>query len=139
MWQGTPVNICTRVSGKDDMSAGDFRNGQVVSVWTDYRNDYGIYAQQINNDGSMGNPSSVPTVEALNVSVYPNPANDFLVMSYPSIEECTWQLIDLTGKSVLSGRMVQQERIDLRPLAKGTYIMQAQQGSSASRVRVVKY
>lgn len=139
MWQGTPVNICTRVSGKDDMSAGDFRNGQVVAVWTDNRNDYGIYAQQINNDGSMGSTSSVPTIETMNVSVYPNPASDFLVLSYPSIEECTWQLLDLTGKSVLSGRMMQQERIDLRSLAKGTYIMQVQQGSSASRVRVVKY
>ncbi len=139
LWQGTTVNICTRAAGKDDLSAGDFRNGQVVAVWTDNRNDYGIYAQQINNDGSMGSPSSIPNIETLNVSVYPNPTNDFLVLSHPSTSELTWQLLDLTGKMVLTGRMIQQERIDLRPLAKGTYLMQAQQGSIASSVRVVKH
>ena len=140
LWQGMPANICTRVAGKDDLSAGEYRNGQVVAVWTDNRNDYGIYAQQINNDGSMGNPSSVPSyMDEMNISAYPNPTNDFITLSQSGTEELAWQLLDVAGKSVLSGTMLQQQRISLQGLHAGAYLLQIQQGSKVSHTRVVKY
>jgi hypothetical protein len=140
LWQGMPANICTRVAGKDDLSAGEFRNGQVVAVWTDNRNDYGIYAQQINNDGSMGNPSSVPSyMDEMNISAYPNPTNDFITLSQSGTEELAWQLLDVAGKSVLSGTMLQQQRISLQGLHAGAYLLKIQQGFKVSHTRVVKY
>lgn len=52
---GSPVEVCTANSNKDDLSCGHINNnGQVVAVWQDDRVGSGIYAQNIMADGSLG-------------------------------------------------------------------------------------
>jgi hypothetical protein len=75
-WGGNPVTICSNVAGKDDLSTGLFLYDQIVIVWSDNRNDNGIYAQNILNDGQIGVITSVSEINKVNTfGVYPNPSD----------------------------------------------------------------
>jgi hypothetical protein len=102
MWLGFPALICTNVSGKDDMSSGLFLNNQVVVVWMDNRNDYGIYAQNITNDGQLGPQTGLPeTVSETNGFITsPNPFNNSFEVSAADVNVRADKIIlkDLEGR-----------------------------------------
>ncbi|MBL0342541.1 MAG: T9SS type A sorting domain-containing protein [Bacteroidetes bacterium] len=103
-WNGFPVNICTKNSGKDDLSVGLFVNNQVIAAWTDSRNDYGIYAQNITNDGQSGPLSAIENFSAAHtfINLYPNPfeENLSLYFSNPPNGKLTLKLFDVAGRQV---------------------------------------
>jgi hypothetical protein len=139
MWQGASTDICTRVSGKDDLSAGAYSNGQVVVAWMDNRNDNGIYAQKINNDGSLGNPS-VGEIELsdMQLSIFPNPTADYLVLSQDADAPMNWMLTDVDGKTQMGGMVAQQHQIDLRSLPGGIYLLKMQRSETVYYKRIIK-
>jgi hypothetical protein len=76
LWSYDPVASAS-ASNKDDLSAGPFRNGQTVLVWSEDRSgDDGIYAQNLRLDGHFGN-GEVTAVHAKGSSakpvIFPNP------------------------------------------------------------------
>lgn len=58
--------------------------------------------------------------ELIQISVYPNPATDFLTVENSEFDN--YEIIDLSGKTVQNGQLI-DSRIDLRQLSKGTYFL----------------
>ncbi len=81
-WGGSIITPSSIVSSKIRMWAALSPNGMSMMSWEDQRNDGGgIYAQNINLDGTFGNPTGiiknsggVPDVYSLSQN-YPNPFN----------------------------------------------------------------
>lgn len=73
----------------------------------------------------------IPT-EVINIQtnsgfqIAPNPANDKLLLSFPSQTQLTFQLRNLFGKVVRSGGGVSPLQIDVCDLVSGTYVVSAQ-------------
>jgi hypothetical protein len=81
-WGGSIITPGSLLSSKTRMSAALSPNGMSVLSWQDGRNDGGgIYAQNINLDGTFGNPSGITPVtgnlpERFSLHQnYPNPFN----------------------------------------------------------------
>ena len=53
-WAFGQKTICAALSNKDDMGSTPFINQSLIVVWTDTRVDNGIYAQNLNDDGTIG-------------------------------------------------------------------------------------
>ena len=105
-WNGSPVDICTHLSGKDDLTAGLFANDQVIAVWDDNRYDYGVYAQNITNDGQAGvltaiNPNHTPGLSS--VGLHPNPAHEYSILDFNTTEsqEIVVEISNLIGERLL--------------------------------------
>lgn len=80
-WGGSIITPGSSTSEKIRMNAALSPNGVSMLSWQDNRNDGGIYAQNINLDGTFGNPvgvnpvsSNVPDKYYLSQN-YPNPFN----------------------------------------------------------------
>ena len=104
MWGGNPVTICSNVSGKSRLSTGLFLNNQVVAVWSDTRNDYGVYAQNVTNDGLIGIITAAAEIKNKNtLSVYPNPFENKLTISTPQFKEPSiLKVFSVLGKEIYS-------------------------------------
>ncbi|MDM7993107.1 MAG: hypothetical protein QUS11_07310 [Candidatus Fermentibacter sp.] len=101
-----PVTIsAASLGGKDDLVQSPGCWGSGILAWCDNRNDYGIYAQNINPDGTMGPPTGVetePGLAAPTLAVTANPAIGCidLVFSTPAAGEVSLLVFDLSGRSV---------------------------------------
>lgn len=71
----------------------------------------------------------------LKISVYPNPTSDFLRIESDRNWD-SYSIIDLTGKTVLSGS--QNSLLDLRTLPASIYFLEVK-GIKSRTVRIVKY
>jgi Zn-dependent metalloprotease len=74
------------------------------------------------------------------IKLYPNPANDYLMLTSEKETDLTFKIYDATGKILivkqLSGR---SNRIDINTLAKGIYFIEAQDNSKNTyRQKIVK-
>jgi hypothetical protein len=109
-----PVTLsAASLGGKDDLYGCTWPWGGAVYTWCDYRNDFGIYAQNVNPDGSMGpgtgigeGPVSHPGTW---LSVSPNPSPGGASIAFTIGEGCRVSL----GMYDISGRL-------LRTLVSGT-------------------
>jgi hypothetical protein len=64
-WAFGQKEICSALSNKDDMGSTPFINQSLIVVWSDTRIDNGIYAQNLNEDGTIG-----PLAVGLNTITY---------------------------------------------------------------------
>jgi transforming growth factor-beta-induced protein len=78
-----------------------------------------------------------------NLNVYPNPATDFVSISYSTVgnENVSYRMTDLSGKSVIARDLgvrngSQIENIDLSNLASGMYILEIAAGNKRSVQKV---
>lgn len=54
MW-GSPIEVCSVMSSKDDLEITSDGSGEVVLIWEDERSDGGdVYGQNVNADGTLG-------------------------------------------------------------------------------------
>jgi hypothetical protein len=84
--------------------------------------------------------SPVPGVGFM--SIWPNPANDRLELSWPSTlaSDMTWDLADLSGRRVVSGRVArgaQRAHIALPSLAEGMYVIYTMTDGTHNSQRVI--
>jgi hypothetical protein len=87
-WGGSIITPGSSTSEKIRMNGALSSNGVSMLSWQDNRNDGGIYAQNINLDGTFGNPigvnpvsSSLPDKYSLSQN-YPNPFNPSTVIKF---------------------------------------------------------
>jgi len=88
-WPFLQKAINVTASNKDDVGISLVRNHQLIITWTDTRNDNGIYAQNINDDGTLG-PMAVGlnNIEANSgIQIIQNPSSILQLKSINSIEE----------------------------------------------------
>lgn len=124
MWGG-PVTICSNSSGKDDLTIGLFYNNQVVIVWNDARNDYGVYAQNITNEGLLGIITLLQEIEKENIiSSSPNPfQNNLSILKRDKSGNSLVKIYNVLGKEVFSGDNKGIEHINTTLWSDGIYFV----------------
>lgn len=82
--------------------------------------------------------SSLNDVQMANLKVYPNPANDFINVSYTkNIESVT--IIDFTGRKVMEKTIRAQEAsLHINQLSTGTYLMNIQTTEGSTMIKFIK-
>ena len=73
-----------------------------------------------------------------NLTVYPNPVNDKLVLTSSSISTYEWQLIDLKGRLLKSGYLNNQLKIDTSDLPSGMHILFVKNIEGTSIYKILK-
>ncbi|MFK8164864.1 MAG: T9SS type A sorting domain-containing protein [Lewinella sp.] len=70
-------------------------------------------------------PVSIFTPAQHEVTVYPNPvADDYLLLNnVPHAANVVFELLDLNGRMVLRGKLGTNHQIDMRGVARGTYVV----------------
>ncbi|MBI1184337.1 T9SS type A sorting domain-containing protein [bacterium] len=76
----------------------------------------------------------VPPSNTLEVSIYPNPATNFLKIN--SSELLQYEIADLSGKTIMRGNT--QGTIDIQQLSKGKYIINLQNNLQSGSYKFVK-
>ena len=62
--------------------------------------------------------------QSLEILVYPNPAKDFLMLKVVKYQECSYMLIDMTGKIIAKKEIVSSETmIDFNYLEPSLYVL----------------
>ena len=88
-WAFNEKAINVTASNKDDIGISRVNNHQLIVTWSDTRNDNGIYAQNINDDGTLG-PMAVGlnSIESnAGIQLIQNPSSILQLRSMNSIEE----------------------------------------------------
>ncbi|HRI86276.1 MAG TPA: T9SS type A sorting domain-containing protein [Ignavibacteria bacterium] len=110
VWSGNIINVSNAQSPKSGTSSAINQNGMVMSAWTDGRNsvtfgDGGIYAQNINFNGTIGPvginviSSEIPESFTLGQN-YPNPFNNMTSVEFSINVSGIYkmEIYDITGK-----------------------------------------
>jgi hypothetical protein len=107
-WTGSIVNVSTVSSNKIRMNYIMNPAGMGIMTWEDMRIDGGIYAQNLNLNGTLGNPvninpngSSIPEQYNLYQN-FPNPFNPFTKINFDLKEQgfVTLKVYDMLGRIV---------------------------------------
>ena len=83
----------------------------------------GFYFDKISITDYRSSVSNIPEFEETTISLYPNPANDFLkiVLSKPS--KLNVELFDITGKKVKHFNIQKTTELDIKSLVPGAYFV----------------
>lgn len=79
-------------------------------------------------DNVITSDGTTPVIELSNrnaYEIYPNPANDFVILKSDTPQEAELRIIDILGKVIFQQSLNDtQTQIDLNQLAKGTYLLE---------------
>ena len=81
--------------------------------------------------------ASIDDVFASKVSVYPNPANNFVTIS-SSVDINKIELYNLLGKKVINTSKLVNDKLDVSSIAKGVYLMKLTSGKSVISRKLIK-
>ena len=85
-------------------------------------------------NGQLQPVDGIISVEELssswNISVYPNPTRDEIVITAPSAGIFEASLFDLAGKFISKQQLMNTNRMDVRSLANGSYYLQVRNTSN---------
>ncbi len=69
------------------------------------------------------NSTSIPVIPNMDISVYPNPAKEFIVFDLPNISESSIvEIFDIHGTKILEQRLTDNKQVFLGNLNKGLYL-----------------
>lgn len=72
------------------------------------------------------------------ISAFPNPAADVLTLENKETDNLTWELTDLSGKTVRSGALIKgQPPVDVSEIAAGIYLLQCSGAEGTWRKKVL--
>lgn len=121
----------------DDNCMNLFSAGQVERMWwaiEDFR------FELFNSIGcEPGIPSSVENngLVEIKTNIYPNPASEFIIISFNSMERADVTLFDLVGKTVSRQSIISGGMLDVSDLRTGTYILELRVGQSLSTSKII--
>jgi len=81
--------------------------------------------------------ASVDDVFASKISIYPNPANNFINISTTETIDSV-EVYNLIGKKVISSKNLIENSIDISTLAKGVYMLKLTSGNAVASKKLVK-
>ena len=94
-------------------------------IWEETLNGPIGWSQRNIIDWVTGNLSTTETQKSA-TQVYPNPSKDFVIIKNEKTEKLSYQIFDISGKLILSGKAKSNEKIDIQTLEKGNYFLQIQ-------------
>ncbi len=93
----------------------------------------GVYSVEVHNSYGCAAMSSSITVSDVGievllnnkeVSVFPNPAEDFVIIQYSGKEEIIINMKNALGKNILTSKFVERTKLDLSHLSSGIYFIE---------------
>jgi hypothetical protein len=75
--------------------------------------------------------------EAYHVNIYPNPANNFIIIESKSNSDQIFKLIDVSGRVVLSGGIKEKEEIKLESISSGFYIIEILSNNQSVKKKII--
>ena len=140
---------------EDEQTVNVTDEGEFVTVYPGVYNTGIIYAATYgkgvyrceNYKKDFASVPETPSVNNVNVSMYPNPVSGQATLSFNLNESCnvSYQVFDLTGRMVMNqglGRFAEGEHhvsINAENLSTGSYILRLNQGASNSCVKFMVY
>ena len=94
-------------------------------IWEETLNGPIGWSQRNIIDWVTGNLSTTETQKSA-TQVYPNPSKDFITIKNEKTENLSYQIFDVLGKIIMSGKSKSNEKIDIQTLEKGNYFLQIQ-------------
>lgn len=79
----------------------------------------------------------IDQVEMQWLSVSPNPAVDYLLVTADGVDQMSYQLVDLSGKMLQSGRVNAGDQISVTDLSNGIYLLKVEAGAKTTVQKVV--
>ncbi len=125
-WAFNEKALNVTASNKDDIGISRVSNHQLIVTWSDTRNDNGIYAQNINDDGTLG-PMAVGLNSIINntsIQLIQNPSSILQLRSTNSIEEI--EIYSAIGQLVYSKNGMDNNELSIPLTSKfstGNYII----------------
>ncbi|HPI19728.1 MAG TPA: T9SS type A sorting domain-containing protein [Candidatus Kapabacteria bacterium] len=139
VWEQEKILLCNNNSYKGRVMLSKFKNNMWVAYWEDARNsmstsDFDIFAQNINDDGTLGKKSSSVNnnYNSNHLLIYPNPSNDYI---YINLDYGNIQISDIYGKVILKKDFIGNEAIDITNLSIGTYFCTVRNGNNIETLR----
>lgn len=78
------------------------------------------------------------TPATFDLIVYPNPANDYLHIKYNRKEKATIEIIDVTGRSILSKKITSNDKVNILSITSGIYMVKVSIGYETVTKKLVK-
>lgn len=129
---------------EDPVSQKEITRNDAVYAKQHNRNpfiDYPMLAEFIwgTQKGQAWYKTSTPIdqVEMQWLSVSPNPAVDYLLVSADGVDQMNYQLVDLSGKMLQSGRVNAGDQISVTDLSNGIYLLKVEAGAKTTVQKVV--
>lgn len=91
--------------------------------------------------GPLGTGVGIKNVENADFSISPNPATDYILLTFPDAVSAKLRMLDVNGKVVLSGNITgDRERLNIEGLESGLYFVEIQNANArqVSKVVVIK-
>lgn len=120
-----PLPLASAASGKLHYDAPPFANGQLVLAWEDTRQDAGIYAQNISDNGTLGPLATAGPHPVQHLEMWPNPGITPKVQLPASARPVAVQVRDLMGRLVLETTASGILSLDGAVLPSGLYLVEA--------------
>lgn len=145
-WTITPSTGVSYVSGTSATSANPvakFNNSGTYTVSLNAVNGAGSDTETKTNYITVtgGNVSISEETGTLGLQVFPNPASDLLIVAFEKSHfQISYKMIDMAGKTVLSGNQTTQNgviQIHTESLRSGVYTLQLQNDQMSKTVRTV--
>jgi len=129
-WTNSSTFICSNLSNKDDIGITKFINDQIIVAWSDTRIDKGIYAQNLNMDGSIG-PVAVgvnPIEKTESNFIYQNPSSDLIIKnSLHNAQNNLLRIYNFAGSILIQEEINNSDQsfpIETNNLKDGIYLVQ---------------
>jgi hypothetical protein len=71
------------------------------------------------------------------IKIYPNPANDFIIIESKYYSNQTFKLIDISGRAVFSGTVREKEEIKLGSISPGFYIVEILSNNQSVKKKII--
>jgi hypothetical protein len=133
------MGLSTNVSTIDINSPGvpDVLIGAGTTISDLELNGTDLYYADINNNKIMLydlTTASVSKYNTLGITMYPNPSNDFIKISGLT-NTASYEISNMLGAKVQTGKVSQNENINVRSLNKGMYFVKLENGASLKFIK----
>lgn len=95
----------------------------VLSGWTPSLISGAIMMRPILGNSITGTQIEEVMRPELQCQLFPNPAQDYITLNLPSDANVNYSILDLTGRSLITGTTTRQKQIDISILMPGMYLI----------------
>lgn len=124
-----PVSFATSPGPKDFLTMSLVPEVQIVATWREgaFTTNQEVRVQNIGFDGSLGTMTSVSDTEHDSLTVYPNPASDYIRINYKGSEITSVLIEDILGNIVHTQVVNTQNPVIKMPyMSNGLYFVKLQ-------------
>jgi hypothetical protein len=121
-----------RIKPKSTVVVGDSFSS-FAQIYFDYNP-----AIQTNTVTTTINTLSTDDFEKNDFTIYPNPANNFITIRSEMEMEATFEISDLNGKTLLNGKVLNNNEIDISKFQSGFYLMTINSEFKKQTFKIIK-